>query len=259
MTVMLSGAVRGATARVKDKMFKIAAHLLEANVEDMELRDGRVWVKGLNDPDRSLTIADIGLKAFWFKFDLPEGMESGLEGSFTYDHPYTTPPNDDRTDLGAFYPIMGHAAHIPIVEVDIHTGHVKFLKFIAVHDVGTVVNPRSLQGQIRGGIAQGIGVALYEEVRYSPDGQNLTATLNDYLLPSATDVPDIDVYHHETPSPFTEYGVKGGGEGGRMVAPPAITRAVEDALAPFSIKIDEMPITPEKIVTWVQHAQQASG
>ncbi len=255
MTVMLSGALRGAAAKVKEKMFKIASHLLEASPDDLELHDGRVSVKGVPGPERSLSIADIGMKAFWHKFDLPPGMESGLEGSFTYDHPYTTAPSEDRKDLGAFYPIMGHAVHIPIVEVDIKTGHVKFLKYVAVHDVGTVVNPRSLQGQIHGGIAQGIGIALYEEVRYSPAGQNLTATLNDYLLPTSTEVPTIEVYHHETPSPFTAYGVKGGGEGGRMVAPPAVTRAVEDALKPFGIKIDELPMTPEKVVKWVAQAQ----
>jgi CO/xanthine dehydrogenase Mo-binding subunit len=252
MTVMLSGAVRGASAKIKEKLSKIAAHLLEASAEDMEIREGRVWVKGT---DRSLSIADIGFKAYWFKFDLPADMESGLEGSFTYDHPYTTPPRDDRKDLGAFYPIMGHAAHIPIVEVDINTGQVTFLKYLAVHDVGTVVNPRSLQGQIRGGIAQGIGLSLYEEVRYSPDGQNLTATMNDYLVPTIAEVPNVEIYHHETPSPFTAYGVKGGGEGGRMVAPAAVTSAVEDALKPLGIKIDEMPITPEKIVRWVSQAQ----
>ena len=252
MTVMLSGALHGAAAKVKEKMFKIAGHLLEANLDDLELREGRVWVRGT---ERSLSLADIGMKAYWYKFDLPPGMESGLEGSFTYDHPYTTPPSEDRKDLGAFYPIMSHAAHIPVVEVDIKTGEVKFLKYVAVHDVGTVVNPRSLQGQIHGGIAQGIGISLYEEVRYSPEGQNLTATFNDYLLPTAPGVPNIEVYHHETPSPFTAFGVKGGGEGGRMVAPPAVTRAVEDALSPFGIRIDELPITPEKIVKWVAQAR----
>jgi CO/xanthine dehydrogenase Mo-binding subunit len=250
MTVMLSGALHGAATKVKEKIIRIAEHImLEANPDDLELREGRVWVRGT---ERSLSLADIGMKAYWHKFDLPPGMESGLEGSFTYDHPYATAPSEDRKDLGVFYPIMGHAAHIPIVEVDIKTGVVKFLKYVAVHDVGTVVNPRSLQGQIHGGIAQGIGVALYEELRYSPDGQNLTATFNDYLVPTACEVPRIEVYHHETPSPFTVYGVKGGGEGGRMVAPAAITRAVEDALQPLGIKIDELPITPEKIVRWAQ-------
>jgi CO/xanthine dehydrogenase Mo-binding subunit len=256
MTVMLSGAIQGAAKKVKEKMFKIAGHLLEVNPDDLELVEGRVAVKG--KPSSSLSIADIGMKAYWHKLDLPPDVESGLEGTFTYDHPYTTMPSEDRKDLGVFYPIMSHAAHIPIVEVDIQTGQVKFLKYIAVHDVGTVVNPRSLQGQIRGGIAQGIGLTLLEEVHYTPDGQNLTATFNEYLVPSANDVPDIEVYHHETPSPFTVYGVKGGGEGGRMVAPPAVTRAVEDALKPFGVKINEMPITPEKIVTWIAQAKPSS-
>lgn len=254
MTVMLSGAVRGAAGKVREKIFKIAGHMLEANPADLEVREGRVWVKGLNDPQRSLGYGDIAMAAYYGKFSLPEDTESGIEGAFTYDHPYTWAPNDERTDLGAFYPIMGHACHIAVVEVDIETGAVKFLKFIAVHDVGTVLNPRSLQGQIRGGIAQGIGLALLEEVAYSAEGQPLTATFVDYLLPSATDVPDIEVYHHETPSPFTAYGVKGGGEGGRMVAPPAVTSAIEDALRPFGVNIGELPITPEKIVAWVGQA-----
>ena len=255
MTVMLSGAVHGAATKVKTKMFEIAAHLLEASPEDMELRDGRVWVKGVPVEDRSLSIADIGMKAYWHKLELPEEMESGLEGSFTYDHPYASMPSDDRKDLGAFYPIMGHACHIPVVEVDVETGQVEFLKYVAVHDVGTVMNPRSLQGQIRGGIAQGIGITLYEEVRYGSDGQNLTASLDDYLLPGAPDVPDVEIYHHETPSPFTEYGVKGGGEGGRMVSPPAVTRAIEDALAPLGIEITELPVSMEKLSTMVRRAQ----
>lgn len=254
MTVMLSGAVHGAAKKLKEKMFKIAAHVLEANPDDLELSEGRVSVKG--KPSSSLSLADIGMKAYWFKLDLPADMESGLEGTFTYDHPFTTMPSEDRKDLGAFYPIMGHAAHIPIVEVDIKTGQVTFLKYIAVHDVGTVVNPRSLKGQIRGGIAQGVGLTLLEQVQYSADGQNLTSTLADYLLPTANDVPMVEVYHLETPSPYTAYGVKGGGEGGRMVAPPAVTSAIEDALRPFGVKIEEMPITPEKIVTWVGQAQK---
>jgi CO/xanthine dehydrogenase Mo-binding subunit len=251
MTVMLTGAVRGAAEKVRDKLFAIAGHLLEANPGDLEIRDGRVWVKGVQDEARSLGYDQIAGAAYYGKFSLPKELESGIEGAFTYDHPYTWAPNDERTDLGSFYPIMGHACHIPIVEVDVETGKVTFLKFVAVHDVGTVLNPRSLQGQIRGGIAQGIGVAMLEEVHYSPDGQPLSATFVDYLLPAATDVPDIEVYHHVTPSPFTAYGVKGGGEGGRMVAPPAVTSAIEDALRPFGVQIDELPITPEKIVRWV--------
>jgi CO/xanthine dehydrogenase Mo-binding subunit len=247
---MLSGAVRGAAAKVRDKMFRIAAHQLEANPEDMELSGGMVRVRGVADPAKALSLADIGMKAYWYKADLPEGMESGLEGSFTYDHPYTTLPSDDRTDLGAFYPMMGHAVHVAVVEVDVETGHLHFLKYVAVHDVGTVVNPRSLAGQIRGGIAQGLGVTLMEQVSHDAEGNALSGSFEDYLLPLAGDVPNVEVLHHETPSPFTAYGVKGGGEGGRMVAPCAITTAIEDALAPFGARIDALPITPEQIVDW---------
>jgi CO/xanthine dehydrogenase Mo-binding subunit len=250
MTVMLSGAVRGAASKVREKMFAIAAQNLEASPQDMELAEGTVRVRGVADPARAMSIADIGMKAYWYKADLPEGMESGLEGSFTYDHPYTTLPSDDRTDLGVFYPVMGHGVHVVVVEVDVETGHVQFLKYLAVHDVGTVVNPRSLAGQIRGGIAQGIGVTLMEHVRHDAEGRALSASFEDYQLPLAGDVPNIEVLHHETPSPFTAHGVKGGGEGGRMIAPCAITTAVEDALRPFGARIDALPITPDQIVAW---------
>ncbi len=252
MTVMLSGAVRGAAGKIRDKMLDIAAHLLEVDRDDLEFADGKVSVRGV--PSSSLTIADIAMKAFWYKADLPEGMESGLEGSFTYDHPLMTLPNDDRSDLGAFYPIMSHAAHAVLVEVDIETGHVSFLKYVAVHDSGTVVNPRSLQSQIRGGIAQGIGLSMTEEVRYADDGRNITADLDHYLLPMAEDVPRIEIHHVETPSPYTAYGVKGAGEGGRMIAPAVLSSAVEDALAPFGVKIDQLPMTPERIVGWLTEA-----
>jgi CO/xanthine dehydrogenase Mo-binding subunit len=250
MTVMLGGAVRGATTKIREKAFQIAAHQLEANPEDMEFSGGMVRVKGVADESKAMSLADIGMKAYWYKADLPEGMESGLEGTFTYDHPMTTLPSDDRTDLGIFYPIMGHAVHVVVVEADVDTGQVKFLRYVAVHDVGTVVNPRSLRGQIRGGIAMGIGVTLMEQVRHDAAGHALSGSFEDYLLPLAGDVPNVEVLHHETPSPFTAYGVKGGAEGGRMVAPCAVTTAIEDALAPFGARIDALPIRPEDIVGW---------
>jgi CO/xanthine dehydrogenase Mo-binding subunit len=250
MTVMLGGAVRGATAKIKEKAFQIAAHQLEASPEDMEFSGGMVRVRGVADESKAMSLADIGMKAYWYKADLPEGMESGLEGTFTYDHPMTTLPSDDRTDLGIFYPIMGHAVHVVVVEVDVDTGQVKFLRYVAVHDVGTVVNPRSLRGQIRGGIAMGIGVTLMEKIRHDESGHALSGSFEEYLLPLAGDVPNVEVLHHETPSPYTAYGVKGGAEGGRMVAPCAVTTAIEDALAPFGARIDALPITPEQIVGW---------
>ena len=213
LTVMLSGAARGASRRVKDKMLRIAAHLLEADVADLELQDGTVRVKGA--PTRALSIADVALKAHLFKLDIPQDEESGLAATFTYDHPYATKPSDDRKDLGAFYPIVSHACHVPIVEVDPQTGLVKVLEYLAVSDCGTVMNPQLLEGQVVGGIAQGIGAALLEEYVYDEQGQLATSTFMDYLLPTVHDVPPlVRVVHEETPSPFTEYGVKGGGEGG---------------------------------------------
>jgi CO/xanthine dehydrogenase Mo-binding subunit len=253
MTVMLSGAVTGAARKLKAKIFEIAAHRLEASVDDLELRDGVVSVKGTSGA--SMSLADVGMQAYWQKANLPEGMESGLEASFTYDPPFFTLPNDDRTDLGIFYPIVAHGCHVAVVEVDPETGRVEFLRYVAVHDHGTVVNPRSLEGQIRGGIAQGIGVALYEKVAYGSDGTNLASSLDEYLLPGAPDVPRIEVAFVSTPSPWTERGVKGGGEGGRMIAPPAVSRAVEDALRPFGARIDELPMTMDAIMAMCTNAR----
>jgi CO/xanthine dehydrogenase Mo-binding subunit len=253
MTVMLTGAVVGAARKLKEKMARIAAHLLEAAPEDIAFGANGASVRGA--PDKAVGYADLGLKAYWFKLDLPAGMESGLEARHTYDHPYLTPPSADRKDLGAFYPMMGHGAHIPVVEVTPETGQVRILRYVAVHDVGTIVNPKSLRGQIAGGIAQGIGMALYEQVLYDAGGQPLTASFMDYLLPTAQEVPRIEIGHVETPSPFTEYGVKGGGEGGRMIAPAALASAVEDALAPLGVTIDELPMTPERLATLVEAAR----
>lgn len=245
MTVMLSGAVSGAAQKLRTKIFEIAAHALEAAQDDLELRDGVVSVRGTG---ASMTLADVGMAAYWQKASLPEGMESGLEASFTYDPPFFTLPNEDRTDLGRFYPIVGHGCHVVVVEVDPETGRVEFLRYVAVHDHGTVVNPRSLEGQIRGGIAQGIGVALHEHVAYDADGRNQAASYDTYVLPAAPDVPRVEVAFLQTPSPWTAHGVKGGGEGGRMIAPPAVTRAVEDALRPWGARIDALPISMDTVV-----------
>jgi CO/xanthine dehydrogenase Mo-binding subunit len=250
LTVMLSGAAAGASGQLKEKLFKIAGHLMETDPTDLELVDGKIQAKGA--PTKSMTIAEVALKAHMFKLDLPEDVQSGLVATFTYDYPYTIKPSDDRKDLGAFYPILSHACHIPIVEVDPETGQVKILRYVAVNDSGTVMNPQLLNGQVVGGIAQGVGAAFLEQYVYTPEGQLASATLMDYLLPTAHDVPEIRVLHHETPSPWTQYGVKGGGEGGRMIAPAALASAVEDALRPFGVAVNELPMTPERLLDWVE-------
>jgi CO/xanthine dehydrogenase Mo-binding subunit len=247
-TVMVSGAVAGAAGEVKDKMRRIVAHKLEVSEEDLEFRDGGVSVLG--SPDRAMSISDIALTAYMFHLDLPAGMESGLAAQSTYDHPLTTLPNDDRSDLGIFYPFVGHAWHIAVVEVDVETGKVTFLRYAAVHDAGTIVNPKTLDGQVIGGTVQGLGTAMYEEYLYDDEGRVRNETFEYYHLPSSMDAPSITVGHQETPSPYTAYGIKGAGEGGRMLSPAIMSAAIEDALSDHDVRITSLPISAEQIVAW---------
>jgi CO/xanthine dehydrogenase Mo-binding subunit len=247
-TVMVSGAVAGAAAQVKEKMKRIASAKLEVDEADLEFRGGTVAVKG--SPDRNLSIADIALTAYMFTLDLPSGMESGLAAQSTYDHPLTTVPSADRSDLGIFYPFVGHAWHIAVVEVDVETGKLEFLRYAAVHDAGTVVNPKTLNGQIIGGTVQGLGTALYEEYRYDEQGRVRNEQFEYYHLPSSMDVPTMTVAHQETPSPYTPYGIKGAGEGGRMLTPAIMSAAIEDALSPYGVTVTSLPITADQIVEW---------
>jgi CO/xanthine dehydrogenase Mo-binding subunit len=228
-TVMVSGAVAGASAELKDKIRRIASDKLEVAEADLEFRNGAVGVVGV--PDRQLTLAEVALTAYMFRLDLPPDMPSGLAAASTYDHPLTTLPNDDRSDLGIFYPFVGHAWHIAVVEVDVETGAVEFLRYAAVHDAGTIVNPRTLDGQVIGGTVQGLGTALFEEILYDEAGRVRNETFEHYHLPSALDAPTMTVGHHETPSPYTAYGIKGAGEGGRMLTPAIMSAAIEDALS----------------------------
>ncbi len=254
-TAMVAGAIRGASRKLREKLLRIAAHTLAVPTEDLELVDARVQVRG--EPETGLTLAELAGTAYFFALSLPEGMTSGLEESYTYDHPYTTFPAPDGSDFGVFYPIMGHACHIAVVEIDPDTGAVSFLDYVAVHDAGTVVNPRSLGGHVTGGAVQGIGTTLYEELVYDEDGQFRSPTFRDYLIPTAAESPTFRIGHVQTPSPFTEYGIKGGGEGGRMVAPAAVSAAVDDALREYGMRVRRLPVRPEEIVATVGRGQVA--
>ena len=254
-TVMVSGAVAGAAAELKDKIKRLVAHKLEVSEDDLEFRDGAVGVRGV--PDRQLTLAEVALSAYMFRLDLPADMESGLASQSTYDHPLTTLPNDDRSDLGIFYPFVGHAWHIAVIEVDPETGKFEFLRYAAVHDAGTIVNPKTLNGQIIGGTVQGLGTALLEEYKYDDQGRVLNEDFEYYHLPSSMDAPVMTVDHQETPSPYTPYGIKGAGEGGRMLSPAIMSAAIEDALSPYGVQITSLPITAEQIVEWVAASKGA--
>src|ERR1700733_5943092 len=258
-TVMIAGAVTGAAKIIKEKLKRVASHMLEAGPHDLEFRDGKIGVKGASGLE--VTIAEVATQAHFFRLSLPDDpdLTSGLDASYTYDHPLATLPKSD-SDFGIFYPIMGQMSHMPSAEVDPKTGQVSFLDYVAVHDCGTMVNPMTVAGHVRGGTAQGIGTALYEQYYYDEHGQLLTASYADYLIPTIYEMPaEVRVGHVETPSPFTEYGIKGGGEGGRMGAPPALCAAIEDALRPLGVKVDALPATPQKRRALIREAQARAG
>jgi CO/xanthine dehydrogenase Mo-binding subunit len=249
LTVMYAGAIRGVAGKIKDKSRRIAAEMLEVDADDLEWSDGGFQVVG--SPTSRVEFADVAMTAHLFATKLPDGMQSGLEATHVYDHPYTTMPSKDRSDLGVFYPCMGHACHLVMVEIDLETGGVKILRYAAVHDAGTMVNPRSLEGQIIGGTAQGVATALLEELVYDEQGQLLSTSFMDFLMPTAMEVPELRIGHEETPSPITEYGIKGGGEAGRMMAPGAVSAAIDDALRDYDVHVTDLPATPERILDWV--------
>ncbi len=256
LTVMYAGAIKGAAGAIKEKARAITAHALEASPDDLEWRDGGYQVVGV--PGSRLSFADIALRAHLFATELPEGYQSGLEASYVYDHPFTTMPKKDRSDLGVFYPCMGHACHIAAIEVDVETGAVEILDYAAVHDAGTMVNPRSLEGQIIGGTAQGVATALLEELVFDEQGQPLSTTFMDFLMPTAMEVPEVAIGHEETPSPITVHGIKGGGEAGRMMAPSAVSAAIDDALSSYGVYVSELPATPERIRRWITDGEARS-
>ncbi|GIO08933.1 aldehyde dehydrogenase [Brevibacillus reuszeri] len=228
-TAVGGAAVAIATDRVIEKAKTIAAHELEVSVEDLEFSNGIFSVKGV--PTQSRSFQEIA-KSANFAWNLPDGVEPSLEGQSFFD-----PPN-------FVYPF---GAHICVVEVDVQTGEVELKRYIAVDDVGRVINPLLAEGQVHGGVAQGIGQALWEGAVYSDNGQLLSGTFMDYTMPKARFFPTIESHFTETPSPVNPLGAKGVGETGTTGAPPAVVNAVMDALRPFGIKDLDMPLTPEKV------------
>jgi carbon-monoxide dehydrogenase large subunit len=230
-------AVLKATNKVVEKAKRLAAHLLEANVEDIVHDRERYYVQG--SPSKVKTIQDIALMAN-LAWDLPEGMAPGLEENHFHDPTNFT------------YPF---GAHICVVEVDEETGETKILRYIAVDDVGRVINPMIVDGQVHGGVVQGIGQALYEHAIYDEKGNLITGSMLDYTVPNATQAPFIETARTETPCPHNLTGVKGVGETGTIASSQAVVNAVCDALAPLGIKHIDMPLTPEKVWRTIQAAR----
>jgi carbon-monoxide dehydrogenase large subunit len=236
------GSVRLAAARLKQKIVKIAAMMLQADSSDLELSSGRVVVKGT--ADRYVTLKAVARAAYHFAIELPPDVEPGLEEVAAFDPPQMAWP---------------YGVNIAAVEVDTETGAVHFLDYVVVHDSGTVLNPMIVEGQLHGGIAQGIGQALYEQLVYDERGQLLTGSFVDFLIPSSMEIPPIRMDHMITPSPIIPGGTKGVGEAGVIGSPAAVVNAVEDALRPFGAKFMETPVTPDRILTAIHRAAAATA
>jgi 2-furoyl-CoA dehydrogenase large subunit len=245
------GAILGAAAKVRAKIMAIAAHLLEAPLDDLELRDGRVQVRGV--PSQQLSLREVAQVAYRNLLALPTGLEPGLEATHYYSNPLAELPDESDRVRGQL--IFTNAAHICLIEIDPDTAQVQVLRYGVVHDCGKEINPLIVGGQVHGATVHGIGAALLEEFVYDEQGQLLTTTFMDYLKPTASDVPTIETDHLETPSPFTPLGTKGVGEGGAIPAPACIANAVEDALRPLGIPITGLPITPNRLWPLLQQAQ----
>lgn len=230
-------AIYMATERVLDKARAIAAHRLEASPDDLEYADGAFRVRGT--PASSVAFGEIAFAAFT-AHDLPDGMEPNLEAHATYDPPNFTFPN---------------GTHIAVVEVDTETGAVAVIDYAAVDDCGNQVNPLIVEGQVHGGILQGAAQALYEDAVYTDDGQLATASLVDYLVPSAAEAPRYRLDSHVSPSPTNPMGVKGIGEAGTIAATPAVINAIVDALRPLGVTDVEMPASPQTVWRAIEAAR----
>jgi carbon-monoxide dehydrogenase large subunit len=232
---MTAGAVRDTAAILRERICAIAAHRLEAAADDIEVAESRAFVRGT--PSIGVSLAEIAQTAYFEPRALPPGMTGGLEASARY--------------TSAARSIWVNATHVCTCEVDIETGRVTLLRYIVSEDCGPMINPDVVEGQIAGGVVQGIGGVLFEHLAYDDDGNPLATTFLDYLMPSAAEVPAIEYGHVETPSPGPG-GYKGVGEGGAIGAPPAVVNAVADALAPFDVTITQLPLTPARIVALLE-------
>lgn len=238
--VVAGSAVNAAAQRVRQKAIKLAAEHLEASEADIELVDGFAQVAGV--PDSRVSLATLAAKANPLRGAVEPGTEPGLEAT------------------AYFGPKMGttaNGAHAMIVEVDPETFNLKILKYVVVHDCGRLINPMIVEGQVHGGVAQGIGNAFYEQLVYDENGQLLNASFMDYLLPTALDVPKMDLGHEETPSPLNPLGIKGAGEAGAIPVGPLFAQALEDALGLPDLEILEMPLSPQRL--WQLVTQQVGS
>jgi aerobic carbon-monoxide dehydrogenase large subunit len=239
-TVLAGGAATLAARSLRGKVFRAAAQLLETSADALVAQDGRIYVP---DTNKSTTFKDVARAVYREMGRLPPEARDELEASATYD------------------PVLGtttSASHIAVLDIDPATLVVRLEKYVVAEDCGQLINPLIVDGQVHGGVAQGIGAALYEEVVYDEQGQLLTASFVDYMVPTASEVPSMRVVHMETASPAIG-GFRGMGEGGTIGAPAAVANAISDALVALGIEIDELPVTPERLFRLVRSAKFGTG
>ena len=250
-TAVGAPAILEAARKVREKLLAVAAHLLGAQPQELALEKGTVYVR--EAPEKAMPMDRIAFLAHNRSF--PPDIDTSLEATHIYQVPFFEEPDEElRGRLATTY---ANSAHAAVVEVDPGTGEVKVRRYVVVHDCGRMLNPMIVDGQIHGGVAHGLGGALYEEHIYDEKGQYLTATFMDYPPPYATEIPEMEVAHLESPSPFTPLGAKGMGEGGSMPVPALIANAVEDALAPLGVKVDRLPLTPGRVWGLMREAKQS--
>jgi len=253
-------ALHLAAVKVREKAKQVAADLFEAAPEDIELVDGKVFVK--DAPHRSLTLGQLAISANPLRYAYGENARQlmsmnlagprqgpalpaergapGLEATEFYSPPHAS---------------FASGVHGAIIDVDPKTGMVSFVKYVAIHDCGRVINPMVVEGQVHGGVAQGIGGAFYERLVYNEDGQIINASFMDYLLPTSAEIPSITVDHVETPSPLSPLGMKGAGEAGVIPVPALFASAIDDALSPFDLRVLEMPLHPCRVYELLKETQ----
>src|SRR5438445_469407 len=250
-----TSAVALAARKLKAKLVEYGAHLMGVTPGEVEFRDGGVHrVGGKATP---YSIKDLAGRAHWNTESLPEGMEPGLAATAVFGFSVARAVDaEDRVNSSNTY---GFIAEVMAVEVDPDTAAIKIVKYVTVHDAGTIINPMIVEGQIYGGALHGLGGALYEELAYDDDGQLLTGTFMDYLVPTASEAPDIEIAHVVSPSPLTTLGSKGLGESSSMTVPAVIANAVSDALRPLGISITELPMTPTRLHDLITRARSGAS
>jgi 2-furoyl-CoA dehydrogenase large subunit len=252
------GAVHGAATRLRERVLTLAAHLLKSNKENLVIDEGTV--RDSKTVDKEITFAELGKIAYGNQSLLPDGFEPGLQTTYYHSFPHADPMMvpDAQGRVRAQYTFSA-AAHAAVVEVDRATGRVRVLRYVIVSDNGTLIHPDVVDGQIYGSAAHGISVALGEGFVYDAEGQLMTLTLLDYGKSTTLETPEVEIEHHPVPDPFTTLGQKAAGEGAAIPSPAAIASAVEDALQPFGARVEELPLSPERVWHLMRQNQKAGA